>query len=132
MYLSILVTKIGGHMQSWGGHFQGVPSLRGLEGGSPPLFQKKISRKVAKLANLKCQKGFKTIGSSKPGAISVSARGGAKFAPLPPWEKGLRVNRNQKERNVKFCKCNSVSVSARMITNYKSTSLCMTAKAQSH
>ena len=38
MYLTIYVKKIGGHRQSWGGHFWRVPSLRGPEGGSPPLF----------------------------------------------------------------------------------------------
>ena len=77
MYLSIFVKKNGGHMQSWGGHFWGVPSLRGLEGGSPHFFRNFFSPKLEKLANLKSQKGFETIGSSKPGAISDSARGGA-------------------------------------------------------
>ena len=43
-------------MQSWGGHFWGVPSLRGLEEGTPPLFQIfSSSPKVEKLANLKSQ-----------------------------------------------------------------------------
>ena len=76
MYLSIFVKKMVGHRQSWGGHFLGVPSLRGLEGGFPPFFPIFFLLKLEKLANLKSQNGSETIGSSKPGAISDSARGG--------------------------------------------------------
>ena len=56
-----------------GGSFLGGPLFKGVLGGSPPLFRLLFLPKVEKLANLKSQKGFKTIGSSKPGAIGLFA-----------------------------------------------------------
>ena len=57
MYLTIYEIKIGGHWQSWGGHFLGIPSLRGPEGGTPPLFQKKNVTKSCLIGTyLKSQK----------------------------------------------------------------------------
>ena len=41
--------------------------------------QKINSPKVAKLANLKSHKGFRTIETPEPGAISDSLKGGAKY-----------------------------------------------------
>ena len=61
--------------------FGGSPLKGGLRGGPPLFFEKKFPPKVEKLANLKSQKGFETIGSSKTGAISVSARGGQNLPP---------------------------------------------------
>ena len=78
-----------------GGSFLGGPLFKGVLGGGPPLFfEIFFSPKVEKLANLKSQKGFKTIGSSKPGAISDSAREEVQNMPppLPPWEKGLNTS----------------------------------------
>ena len=63
MYLTIYEIKNGGHWQSWGGHFLGVPSLRGHEGGTPPLFAIFFPPKVALLAYLKSQK---VLGLSEP------------------------------------------------------------------
>ena len=83
MYLTISLKKNGGHRKSWGDHFWRVPSLRGPHGGSPALFQNCFPPKVAKFANLKCQKLSRIIGKAEHGVISNSV---GERVKRQPWK----------------------------------------------
>ena len=63
-----------------GGSFLEGPLFKGARGGSPTIFLIFFPPKVANLANLKCQKGSRIIGTAEHGVVSDSARG----------EKGLK------------------------------------------
>ena len=88
MYLTIYKIKNGGHWQSWGGHFFGVPSLRGAEGGTPPLFRNLFSAKSCLIGISEKSKGFGTFRTPDKGAIRNFPRG---WLNQPP-SVGGRVN----------------------------------------
>ena len=81
MYLTIYEIKIGGHWQSWGGHFWGVPSLRGPEGGTPPLFWIFFSAKSCLIGISKKSKGFGTFSTTDKGALRDFPKGGLNQPP---------------------------------------------------
>ena len=69
-----------------GGSFLEGPLFKGAQMGGPPLFfENFFSQKVEKLVNLKTQKVFEIIGSSKPSAITVSARERVKQEVSVEW-----------------------------------------------
>ena len=62
-----------------GGSFLEGTLFKGARGGVPPFFfEDCFPPKVAKLANLKCQKVFRIIGTAEHGVVSDSASGGGK------------------------------------------------------
>ena len=71
-----------------GGHFLRRP----LGGGGPPLFLFCFPPKVATLANLKCQKGSRIIGTVEHGVVSDSSARGANLAPPPFVGERVKVN----------------------------------------
>ena len=86
-----LWNKNWGSLAVMGGHFWGVPSLRGPEGGTHPLFQNFFFRQKLLNWHIWKVKRFRDFQNHWLRSTTQFPEGGAESAPPPPV--GGRVNR---------------------------------------